>query len=101
MTETARDGAYLLAPSLNVFESIADMEPLFKIYIDKEMREEMVRSHVRSPKGTRRFSTYEAVFSEAQMPSDPSNIAATKATVEILEVMAAAAINKMHDPKIS
>eukprot|EP00965_Chrysotila_dentata_P031630 1054740-Pleurochrysis_carterae.AAC.3 len=99
MTDTARDGAYLFDPSLkNVFQSIADMQPLFKIYIDQEMREEMVRS----PEGTRRFSKYEAVLSDTQMPSDPSNIAATEATVEVLEVMAAAAaINKMHDPKIS
>eukprot|EP00965_Chrysotila_dentata_P033086 1102030-Pleurochrysis_carterae.AAC.1 len=56
---------------------------------------------VRSPDGVHRFSKYEVALAEAQAPLDECNIAATTATVELLEVVAAAAIAKMHDRKIS
>eukprot|EP00965_Chrysotila_dentata_P114505 3784382-Pleurochrysis_carterae.AAC.2 len=44
MEETSQDGAYLLEPSLNVFESIADKQPMFKAFIEDQMREEMIAS---------------------------------------------------------
>eukprot|EP00965_Chrysotila_dentata_P084784 2798540-Pleurochrysis_carterae.AAC.2 len=91
----AQDGAYLFEPSLHILESVADEQPLFKPYIDKEMREEMVRS----PDGKHSFSKYESVLAEAQTPSDSSNIAATTATIDVLKVMAV--IAKMRDPKMS
>eukprot|EP00965_Chrysotila_dentata_P144387 4769417-Pleurochrysis_carterae.AAC.1 len=98
MMETTQDGAYLLDISLHIFESVADEQPLFKAYIEQEIEKEMVRS----PDGLQSFSRYESVLStEAQTPSDPSNAVATTATINLLEVMAAAAIAKMHDPKIS
>eukprot|EP00965_Chrysotila_dentata_P253117 6211072-Pleurochrysis_carterae.AAC.1 len=97
MVETAQNGAYLFDTSLHIFESVADEQPLFQAYIEKDLREEMVHS----PNGLNRFSKHEPVLVEAQTPSDPSNVAATTATIELLEVMAATAIVKMYDPKIS
>eukprot|EP00965_Chrysotila_dentata_P037569 1249818-Pleurochrysis_carterae.AAC.1 len=41
--ETTQDGAYLLDTSSHIFESVADEQPLFKAYIEQEIKEEMVR----------------------------------------------------------
>eukprot|EP00965_Chrysotila_dentata_P077450 2556549-Pleurochrysis_carterae.AAC.1 len=59
-------------------------------------------SQVCLPDGSRHYFRYEQVLAEAQTPTDASNRTATAKTVEILEVMAAAAVNKVHsDPKLA
>eukprot|EP00965_Chrysotila_dentata_P024624 815997-Pleurochrysis_carterae.AAC.1 len=97
MIDVAADGATLFDPELSVFQAVADEQPLFKSYLEHEMRAEMVRS----PDGSQTYARFKTVLAEAQQPQEPSNAAATEDTVEILEVMAAAAIAKMYDPKIS
>eukprot|EP00965_Chrysotila_dentata_P231790 6198566-Pleurochrysis_carterae.AAC.1 len=52
---------------------------------------------VRFPDGVHRFFKYDAVLAEALRQSDSTNTMATPVTVELLEVMATAAIDKVHD----
>eukprot|EP00965_Chrysotila_dentata_P120630 3989283-Pleurochrysis_carterae.AAC.1 len=93
MVAAADNGAYLFDPSLNIFGAIADEQPVFKKYLEEDMRNEKVQclpfSHpclqVRSPDGTRTFEKYERVLSEAQNPEDATNIAETSKTVELIE----------------
>eukprot|EP00965_Chrysotila_dentata_P138645 4586002-Pleurochrysis_carterae.AAC.1 len=40
MVAAAEDGSYLFDPALNVFESIAEEQPLFKRYLETKMRAE-------------------------------------------------------------
>lgn len=54
-----------------------------------------------SPDGTEHFAKYKTVLAEAQAPTDASNVAATSKTAELIQVMAAAALVKMRDPKIA
>eukprot|EP00965_Chrysotila_dentata_P022324 738336-Pleurochrysis_carterae.AAC.1 len=61
----------------------------------------MRQETVKSPDGRVTHMKYNIALAEAQTPADESNKAATEDTIELLEVMAAAAIAKMQDPKIS
>eukprot|EP00965_Chrysotila_dentata_P200351 6179929-Pleurochrysis_carterae.AAC.2 len=56
---------------------------------------------VHSPDGSKDYAKYEQALAEAQSPTDETNVAATGKTVEIIKVMAAAAVNKMRDPKLA
>eukprot|EP00965_Chrysotila_dentata_P246772 6207365-Pleurochrysis_carterae.AAC.3 len=41
---TAARGDYLLESSLNIFEAVADEQPHFKAYMERKVREEIVRA---------------------------------------------------------
>eukprot|EP00965_Chrysotila_dentata_P174853 5772937-Pleurochrysis_carterae.AAC.1 len=41
MEHTAASGNYLFEPSLDIFEAVADEQPLFKAYMEREVREQM------------------------------------------------------------
>eukprot|EP00965_Chrysotila_dentata_P153315 5067180-Pleurochrysis_carterae.AAC.1 len=44
MVATSKYGAYLMEPTLNIFEAIANEQPAFKNFFEKEMREEKARA---------------------------------------------------------
>eukprot|EP00965_Chrysotila_dentata_P043698 1452812-Pleurochrysis_carterae.AAC.2 len=83
MVPAGDNWAYPFDSTLGTFEAIADEQPLFKSYLDKEMHEE------------------KSALAEAQNPQDASNIASTAKTVELIVVMEVAALQKMRDPKIA
>eukprot|EP00965_Chrysotila_dentata_P072963 2411844-Pleurochrysis_carterae.AAC.1 len=98
MIAAVENGSYLFDPAaVNIFVAIAEEQPLLKDYLEIEMRAEKVRL----PDGTQQFARYETMLAEAQTPTDPTNIASTAKTVKLVEVMAAAALEKMRDPKIA
>eukprot|EP00965_Chrysotila_dentata_P021763 720599-Pleurochrysis_carterae.AAC.1 len=95
MIAAVENGSYLFDPAaVNLFVlAIAEGQPLFKDYLEIAMLAEKVRL----PDSTQQFARYETVLVEAQTPTDPTNIASTAETVELIE----AALEKMRDPKIA
>lgn len=91
------DGSLFLDPSLDLFKTIAEKQPLFaewRLYtFDKE--------HVMSPDGSTKHLLWKEVRKELLSPSDATNAATRAKTIEYLEVQCSAALRKMHDPKLA
>eukprot|EP00965_Chrysotila_dentata_P210385 6185857-Pleurochrysis_carterae.AAC.1 len=96
--EAADVVAYLYEPTLSVFKR----SPTCSRRLSYTWGPTCARSRrVCSPDGTQKFARYERVLSEAQTPKDATNQVATAMTTELIEVLAAAALTKMCDPKIT
>lgn len=91
------DGSVLLDPQLDVFQSIADTQPLFQAY------REFTNTHdvVLSPNGKVRYLHYRRALSELLDPQDETNRRSQLKTIEYLQIQAAAALEKMHDKKLA
>ena len=91
----AADGHVLLDPSLDIFGPIAEKQPLFAAW-----RASIAQETVSAADGTTKHRRWK-VLAEAQRPQNVANQRATKMTVELAEVMAKAALLKLHDPKLA
>jgi len=91
----AADGHALLDPSLDIFGPIAERQPLFAAW-----RASNAQETVSAADGTTKHCRWK-VLAEAQRPQNAANQRATEMTVELAEVMAKAALLKLHDPKLA
>eukprot|EP00966_Prymnesium_polylepis_P005759 131300-Prymnesium_polylepis.1 len=94
--ETVADnGKELLKVDFDPFVSVAQEQPAFAAW-----RRESAAATIKAPDGTR-HPLMALALSEAQQPRDQANKDATDMTIELIEVMAEAALRKMRDPKIA
>eukprot|EP00966_Prymnesium_polylepis_P259721 5999344-Prymnesium_polylepis.2 len=93
------DGSIFLDPTLNVFAPVAAQQPSFKEYLKFTYQEQAVLS----PDGRTRHLLYKDALAELISPQDETNQRASirAKTVEYLQVQCAAALEKMHDPKLA
>ena len=91
----AADGHALLDPGLDIFKPIAETQPLFAAW-----RTANAQETVSAADGKTKHARWK-VLAEAQSPQNAANKSATAMTVELAEVMAKAALLKMHDPKLA
>ena len=97
LVKAAANGAVLFDPELDVFAPIAEEpQPLFQAW-----RKELASETVAAPDGKTKHSWYKRVLSEAQVPKNESNVAATDATIDLIQKMAIAGLAKMRDPRIA
>ena len=91
----ADDGKKLLQPDFDPFASIAAEQPAFAAW-----RKESAEATIKAPDGCR-HGLMELALAEAQQPRDKVNKDATDTMVQLIEVMAEAALRKMRDPKLA
>lgn len=96
-TRAKSDGAFLLDPLLEVFQSILAEQPMFREYLENTSTYEAVLS----PDGRTRHLWYKLALQEALNPADPTNQATREKTIEYLQVQCGAALEKMEDPKLA
>ena len=96
LVKAAANGAALFDPELDVFASIAKEQPLFQVW-----RDELAADTVIAPDGKQKHPWFKQVLSEAQAPKNKSNIAATDATIDLIQAMALAGLEKMRNPKLA
>ena len=97
LVKVEADGSCLLDPTLDIFKSIAHVQPLFAAWRKYTFEEQLCLS----PDGSTKHLTYALVRAELLNPTDPSNVASRLKTIEYLEVQATGGLKKMRDPKIS
>lgn len=95
--QAQHDGSLFLDQDLDLFKPIADKQPLFATWRQFTLEEESVLS----PDGSCKHLLWKLARDELLNPTDPTNIRTRQKTVEYLEVQAAAALRKMHDPKLA
>jgi len=95
LEEVADDGKKLLQPDFDPFASVAAEQPAFAAW-----RKESADATIKAPDG-RRHRLMELALAEAQQPRDKVNKDATDTTIQLIEVMAEAALRKMRDPKLA
>lgn len=91
------NGELLLDPTLNIFEAVADQQPLFQDYLDYTFKHEVCLS----PDGRTRHLKYKLALDEVLAPSDGTNQRAEAKTIEYIQVQCAAALDKLHDTKLA
>lgn len=91
------DGSSLLDPDWEIFEPVAEMQPLFKEYLHFTFNHDAVLS----PSGRTRHLHYKLALKEVLSPADPTNQRTHEKTIEYLQVQAAAALDKMYDSKLA
>lgn len=91
------DGSVLLDPDLDIFKTVADSQPLFQAYREFTYEYDVVLS----PDGSVRHLHYARALRELLDPEDDTNRRTRARTVEYLQVQAAAALEKMYDPKLA
>ena len=97
LIKAADNGAVLFDPEqTDIFASIAAEQPLFQAW-----RDELQTDTVPSPDGKTHHPWHRLTLSEAQTPTNKSNVAATDATIDLIQAMAVAGLNKMRDPRIA
>eukprot|EP00966_Prymnesium_polylepis_P113401 2622040-Prymnesium_polylepis.1 len=92
------DGSLFLDPALDIFHApIAAKQQLFadwrKYTFEKDTR--------LSPDGSKPHLLYKLARDELLQPTDATKIRTRAKTIEYLEVQCAAALRKMHDPKLA
>jgi len=95
LDEIASDGHRLLDPELDLFAGVAANQPAFG-----EWRAAEMQHVIKSPDGASHL-VYQRALSEARQPTHAANTGTTDLTVELAEVMAAAALHKIRDPKLA
>jgi hypothetical protein len=91
------DGSVLLDSTLDIFKTIGDTQPLFHAWREHTLKME----HVLSADGSTTHLKYKLARDELLNPIDRSNVVTRLKTIEYLEVQAAAALRKMHNPKLA
>lgn len=91
------DGSLFLDPDLDLFESIADAQPMFAQWRHHMFNED----HVLSPDGSTKHLIFKLVRQELIDPIDATNRQTRSKTIEYLEVQCRAALRKMHEPKLA
>jgi hypothetical protein len=94
LERVAADGEVLLDPSLDIFASIAEKQPRFR-----KWRAELLIDTVLALDGVTKHPWYTTVLKEAQTPTNKSNQDSTDMTIQLAMAMAAAGLEKMHDPR--
>jgi len=94
LKRVAADGEVLLDPATDVFASIAEKQPRFR-----KWRDELLTDTVLALDGVTKHPWYTTVLKEAQTPTNKSNQDSTDMTVQLAMAMAAAGLEKMHDPR--
>lgn len=95
LDEISSDGHRLLDPELDLFARVSANQPAFAAWRAAELQRV-----VRAPDGTQYF-VYQRALSEARQPTHATNRGTTPLTVELAELMAAAALQKIRDPKLA
>lgn len=91
------DGSLFLDPDLDLFKHIADKQPAFARWRVQTFEEEFRLA----PDGRTKHLLYKRAQQELLKPSDPTNHAAEEKTIECLQIQSAAALRKLHDPKLA
>ena len=95
--KASTDGSVLIDATLNVFESVAAVQPKFATYL----KDTYEKQHVMSPDGSTKHLIYKLVREELFNPVDPSNVETRVKTIEYLEVQCIAGLRKLHDKKLA
>lgn len=95
--QAQHDGSLFLDHDFDLFKSIADEQPLFAQWRRYSMEEDSICS----PDGHTKHLVWKRVLSELQSPVDATNVATRSKCIEYLEVQCAAALRKLHDPKLA
>lgn len=91
------DGSILLDANLDLFRPIADKQPLF----DQWRRHSFEEETVLAADGVTKHLVWKLVRDELLIPVDATNALTRAKTIEYLEVQCAAALRKMHEPKLA
>lgn len=91
------DGSVLLDAGLDIFKPVADAQPLFRAYLEFTYDHDKVLS----PNGRVAHLHYKLALRELLDPEDETNRRTTAKTVEYLQIQAAAALEKLYDPKLA
>lgn len=91
------DGSLFFDPDLDLFQDIANEQPLFAEWRTYTFTKDFVCSPGKSVK----HLVYKLALAEALQPVDATNAATQAKTTEYLEVQCAAALRKLHDPKLA
>lgn len=86
-----------LDPNLDLFKPIAEKQPLFAAWRHHTFETDTVVA----PDGKTKHHLWKLVRSELIEPQDATNAATREKTVQYLEVQCAAALRKMHDPRLA
>lgn len=97
LLKAQHDGSLFLDPCLDLFRPIAEKQPMFDAWRRYTFEEDCVWS----PDGSCKHLVWNLARNELLDPRDPTNIRTRTKTIEYLEVQAAAAIRKMHDPRLA
>jgi hypothetical protein len=95
--EASTDGSILLDATLNVFKTIASVQPKFAAYLKYTHDDDFVLS----PDNSVKHFVYKQVHQELFNPTDPTNKVTQLKTIEYLEVQCVAGIRKLHDKKLA
>lgn len=91
------DGSLFLDPNLDLFKPIADKQHLFAAWRRFTLEEDSIMS----PDGSQKHLIWKLARDELLNPMDATNMRTRTKTIEYLEVQAAAALRKMHDPRLA
>ena len=91
------DGSLFLDDELDLFQPIAEKQPLFAAWQRYSLEEEQVCS----PDGSTKHLLWKQVRQELLQPLDATNAATRLKTIEYLEVQCRAGLQKMHDPRLA
>lgn len=91
------DGSLFLEPSLDLFEPIAQKQPLFAKWRDFTFNDDCIRS----PDASTKHLIYRLAREELIQPKDQTNMRTQAKTIEYLELQCKAALSKMHDPRLA
>lgn len=91
------DGSLFLDPGLDIFQSLADEQPLFAEWRRYTMNEDSILS----PDGSTKHLVWNLTLNELLAPMDATNAATRDKCIEYLEVQCVAALAKMHDPRLA
>lgn len=95
--QAQHDGSLFFAPDLDIFQPIADKQPLFAKWREHTFEEDTILA----PDGVTKHLVWKLVRDELISPQDATNIRAHSKTIEYLEVQCAAGLRKMHDPRLA
>lgn len=97
LVQAQHDGSMFLDDTLDLFASIADKQPAFAAW-----RHHTFNTQARlAPDGKTKHLLYRRALDELLHPTDSTNAASEQKVIEYLEVQAAAAVRKLHDPKLA
>lgn len=91
------DGSLFLDPELDIFEAIADEQPMFAAWRHYTRNEDSILS----PDGQTKHLVWRLALDELRSPTDATNASTREKCIEYLEVQCVAALRKMHDPKLA
>lgn len=94
----ASDGKLLFDPSVDFFESVAAEQPLFRAYRKAFFAQEV--ASIPGGKG-KKHKIYQWALDEARAPESATYIDSEQVAIVIAEIMANAALAKLHDPNLA